>query len=477
MKRLVLSTIVSLTVLFWSCSETTQTEKNLATLQGKVFTVDQTNEVVPVEDALVTVKEFYSQSKTNSQGSYQLSVDLSGETEDQLQVTVEASKGGYEAAEATVLAVKGEVVTVPDLTLRKIITDSTGKDTTGTVPDTTRRSGKAAHIEIYGDHPQHIYVMGTGLQETAEVTFVVKDARGVPVDQTHRVLVEFKILYGPNGGEYLSPDTMTTRNGLVSTVLNSGIVAGPVQIQASATVDGKLIWSTPVRLSIYGGLPDADHFSLAPSKVNIAGLLYHGLIDQVTAFVGDRYGNPVAPGTVVYFSSDYGIVDGSAVTDDMGRATVRFMTADPLPPNPQDSAFAHIFGWTYSDTVLSKSIIKGTRILLSDATAPIVVTPSSFTYNNTNTPVNFQYAIHDIWGRPLVADSRITISATDGDVFGDTDILLEDTQISGPGTTQFSFTWTPGDSLEAPQVFITIKVETPQNGNGYRSVHVLGTKQ
>ena len=49
--------------------------------------------------------------------------------------------------------------------------------------------------------------------------------------------------------------------------------------------------------------------------------------------------------------------------------------------------------------------------------------------------------------------------------------------MSGPGTTRFSFTWTPGDSLEAPQVYITIKVETPDKGNGYRSVHVLGTKQ
>ena len=477
MKRLVLLTVVALALFIWSCSETTQTEKNLATLQGKVFTVDQGNRVVPVEDALVTVKEFYAQSRTNSQGSYQLTLDLTGETEDQTQVTIEASKGGYEAAEATVLAVKGEVVAVPDLTLLQIVTDSTGKDTSGTVPDTTRTSGKAAHIEVYGDHPQHIYVLGTGLQETAEITFVVKDANGVPVDRNHRVRVEFKILAGPNGGEYLSADTMTTRNGLVTTVLNSGIVAGPVQLQASAQVDGSLIWSTPVRISIYGGLPDASHFSLAANQVNIAGLLYHGLIDNITAFVGDKYGNPVAPGTVVYFYSDYGITDGSATTDEMGRATVRFMTADPLPPNPQDSAFVHVYGWTYSDTVLSKSIVKSTRILLSDATAPIVVTPSSFTYDNTNTPVNFNYAIQDIWGRPLVADSRITVSATDGDVYGDTDIVLEDTQLSGPGTTQFSFTWTPGDSLEAPQVYITIKVQTPENGNGYRSVHVLGTKQ
>jgi hypothetical protein len=388
---------------------------------------------------------------------------------------VEASKAGYTPSTTNVTIKKGEVTYIPDLTLKEMVNDTSGNDTT--VIDTGRVSGGAAHIEIFGDHVQHIYVQGVGLTETARIEFLVTDAQGVPVDEDHKVTVHFAILSGPNGGEYVDPDTMTTHYGRVYTVLNSGIIAGPVQLRAWFTENGQTVSTIPVRIAIYGGLPDPAHFSLAAEVVNIAGLRFHGLIDRVTAFVGDKYSNPVAPGTVVYFSSDYGIVDGSAETDEMGRATVDFMTAAPLPPNPQDSAFAHIVGWTYRDTLLENTITTRTRILLTDHTAPIQVTPSSFTYDETNTPINFTYVVQDIWGRPLVHDSKIQVTATDGDLYGDTNIILEDTQVSGPGTTEFSFSWAPGDSLQAPQVYINIKVTTPGQGNGYRSVNILGVKQ
>jgi len=83
----------------------------------------------------------------------------------------------------------------------------------------------------------------------------------------------------------------------------------------------------------------------------------------------------------------------------------------------------------------------------------------------------------DIWGNPVVGGSKIEVSATDGDLFGDINIDLLDTQYSGPGTTRFNFTWAPGENLEAPQVYINIKVTTPENGNGYRSVNIIGTRQ
>jgi hypothetical protein len=126
---------------------------------------------------------------------------------------------------------------------------------------------------------------------------------------------------------------------------------------------------------------------------------------------------------------------------------------------------------------MSESLISSAaRVLLTDNTAPIQVDPSTFTYNDTNTPVSFNYVVSDVWGRPLVGDSKIVVTATDGSVFGDADVTLQDTQASGPGFTNFSFTWAPGDSLQAPQVYVNIKVTTPSDGNGYKSVHVLGTK-
>lgn len=459
-------------ILLVSCSESTKINENVAILKGTVYGQEDNQQLIKLPGVLVTVNNYVAQGTSDSQGDYQISVELSGENE-QETLYLTASKAGYEPGTASVLAKKGETVQVPDITLQKSINDTTGNSG----GDTTLTSGDAAHIEVFGTHTQHIYVAGSGLTETARISFVVRDAQGIPVDNDHRVTVHFSILNGPNGGEYIFPDTMTTNQGMVFTVLNSGIKAGPVQIQASATVNGNPIQTTPVRITIYGGLPDPDHFSLAADILNIAGLKFSGIIDHITAFVGDKYSNPVAPGTVVYFSSDYGIIDGSATTDELGRATVQFLTASPRPPSPWDSAWVHITGWTHSDTTLETLISSRTRVLLTDNTAPITVIPSSFTYNNTNTPVSFSYQVNDIWGRPLVGDTKIKVTSTDGDLYGDTDFVLEDTQISGPGTTQFNFTWAPGDSLEAPQVLINIKVTTPVNGNGYQSMNILGTKQ
>ena len=69
-----------------------------------------------------------------------------------------------------------------------------------------------------------------------------------------------------------------------------------------------------------------------------------------------------------------------------------------------------------------------------------------------------------------------TVEATAGEVFGDKNIKLLDTRYPGPGTTDFSFSWAPGDSLEAPQVYISIQVSTPEYGNGYQSRNIVGTK-
>ncbi len=474
MKRFFFTCLAAGLLVVFSCSDSTKTNKDLATVKGTVYGLQTDNQIFPVSGSLITVENFYAQTHSGTDGHYEFSIELDSDV-DQATVKINASKAGYETSSASLVAKKGEVVEVPDITLKKILNDTTGSDTTGT--DTTHVSGEAAHIEVYGSHVQHIYVLGSGLAETARIYFLVTDAQGVPVDYDHRVQVRFSILNGPHGGEYVFPDTMTTHGGQVYTVLSSGIVAGPVQIQASITQSGATIQAVPIRMAIFGGLPDPAHFSLASDILNIAGLKFSGLLDHITAFVGDRYSNPVAPGTVVYFSSDYGIVDGSAVTDDLGRATVQFLTASPRPPSPADSAFVHITGWTFRDSLQENLISSRTRVLLTDNTAPIQVSPTTFSYNLTNTPVNFAYAVSDIWGLPIIGDSRIRVTSTDGDVYGDTDVTIQDTQQSGPGSTQFAFTWAPGDSLDAPEVYINIKVTTPNDGNGYRSLSIAGFKQ
>ncbi|MBD3223580.1 MAG: hypothetical protein GF313_02555 [Caldithrix sp.] len=469
MKRIInLFSGLLLIATIWGCATSTSDE-DLAVIEGIVYYLDQNSVPRPLEGALIYAKNIFAQTKSNADGSYRLTFEPEN---DEISVDLVASKAGFETQEINLLTRKGETVQAPDITLSLIDGDSTEvpADTTGA------ESGKAAHIELYRNPPHHIYIKSSGLKETALVHFIVTDSEGIPVDENHKVKVYFSILNGPEGGEYLFPDTMTTESGLAYTILNSGTIAGPVQVQAEAIVDGQAIRSTPVRLTIYGGLPDQEHFSVTLSQLNIAGRVHYGIIDHVTAFVGDKYSNPVAPGTAIYFSSDYCIVDGASTTDEMGRATVKFMSASPLPPDPANNPFAFITAKTFSDTLGTHSVTSQARVLLSAATAPIEINPTEFEYNNSNTPIRFDYTVADVYGYPLVEDTRIEVSATDGNLYGDYDVTLRDTQFPGQGTTNFGITWAPGDSLKAPQVYIDITVNPPENGNGYRSRSILGVK-
>jgi hypothetical protein len=467
LNKFILMLIITVIAIFlFTCSESTNVE-DLATLKGKVYFVAGSNLPGPLAGATVSALDYFAQSQTNANGAFEVKIDLSGEDRP-VAVDLQVSKAGYETGTISVNAQRGETSLVPDLTLQQIYSDTT------VLEDTI--SGDAAHITVDGSHSTHIYVQSSGLQETARINFVVTDDQGRLVDDDHNVLVHFNILSGPDGGEYLEPDTMRTINGRVHAVLNSGIIAGPVQLDVYADVNGQTIRALPVRMAIYGGLPDQDHFSLAVDILNIAGRVHFGIIDNITAFVGDKFSNPVAPGTIVYFSTDYCIVEGAAVTNELGQAKVQFESAAPLPPNPIDSTFAHITAWTYEDTVLRNTINAKARILLSDVTGSISINPTDFTYTAANNPITFNYVVQDVWGNPLVGNTNIKVSSTAGSLYGDVNINLVDTQLPGPGRTDLQFVWSPGDSLEDPTVFISITVSPPADGNGYRSVGLYGTR-
>ncbi len=459
--------LLALVVLFAGCS--TETKDNSATLNGHVYYLDDQGNPQPVSNALVRAKDLLAQTKTTGDGAYSLIINTKTDT---FNATVEASKVGFVPNTVRVMAQVGQTVMVPDLVLQKI---SGGGEFNPA--DTIQASGPARHITVDRQTSDHIYIKGAGLTETALINFKITDDNGRLVDNDHQVTVRFSILNGPQGGEYVFPQSMDTQNGYVYTILNSGTIAGAVQIQAEAQADGQTIRSIPIRITIHGGLPDAQHFSLVMARSNIAARVHFGLLDKLTAYVGDKYSNPVVPGTAVYFATNFCLVEGSAVTDSMGAAQVNFISASPLPPNPQDSSFATITAYTYTDTLGQKRISAQTKILLTDRTAPIEVSPDTFSYTDVNRPIQFYYHVHDIWGYPLVGGTRIRVEATDGQLFGAVNVELRDTQEAGPGTTDFSFSWAPGDSLEAPQVYITISVNPPVDGNGYQSRTIAGYKR
>jgi len=73
-------------------------------------------------------------------------------------------------------------------------------------------------------------------------------------------------------------------------------------------------------------------FSIAPDRLNIAGRVQLGIENEVSAFVNDRFGNAVPPGTAVSFISNGASVVNPTTTDADGVAVATLITEEEIPP-------------------------------------------------------------------------------------------------------------------------------------------------
>jgi len=277
-------------------------------------------------------------------------------------------------------------------------------------------------------------------------------------------------LFGPGGGEFISPLVATTdANGIVKTALNSGTIAGVVQIIASFDPGTGVINSAPTPIAIHGGQPDSAHFTIT-STLNIAGLVSIREA-TVTAILGDKFSNFVRPGTAVQFQTKYGIIEGSDVTDENGRATVTLISSNPLPLT-SDSGFVPITAETKDEN--GNSIFAIDTMLWSGHTqVQMVGFSGSFSIVDGGSE-SFTVRVSDIeHNRPLEGGSTIDISATVGSVSGST--IVPDTRDRGPGTTLFTFTVQDddiGDIDSSLPSTVTILVTSP---NGNVQIQISGT--
>ncbi|MCX7984886.1 MAG: carboxypeptidase-like regulatory domain-containing protein [Bacteroidetes bacterium] len=122
-------------------------------------------------------------------------------------------------------------------------------------------SGKsAANIKLISVSDRDIAIRGTGLKDYSVLQFQITDSSGNPLVGANKAIVRFSLLSGPQGGEYISPDSVETDiNGMVTTTVWSGSKAGIVQVNAT-TLRG-LVKAMPVTITITGGYPDGEHFS------------------------------------------------------------------------------------------------------------------------------------------------------------------------------------------------------------------------
>ena len=414
---------------------------------------------IPVDSAFVQVigTSIYQSALTNSQGKYSVSVSLSSNTD----LVIFVSKSGFIQDTSAISVTYGVDYSVALISLNS----STG---------TQKPSGNPVSIYLLSQSTPNIGVQGSGSVETATLTFVAVDSSGTPIDLDHSVSVSFSFGAHPNGGEILTPPNVATNaQGLASVNITSGTKAGVIQVYASIVEDGKTIFSQPVALAIYGGLPDYNHFSISSMKKNFpdptgvdstAQDVWQDYPGVITLFVGDKYANPVRPQTTVYLTSTGGYIQPSILTNQMGTAVADLVVANPYPVDPvRGPGYAVITASTADENkqMISRSVV----VYFSGVTLLTNVSPTSFNIPNGGSQ-NFTYDVSDKYGNPLSSGTNISVAVQGVNVAsqGDVQVSLPDTQ--DKAWTHFQFTvYDTNDTLDvANPCQITITVTSP-NGN------------
>jgi hypothetical protein len=443
--------ITAVLTLLLSCQNPTGPETQVTSIPTSVRgLVMRSDNLTPVTNAIVYDIGGLARDTSKSDGSFRLIYQLLSQT----NTRIIGSRAGFGNDTATVKLNPGVDTTI----VLRLKADSSS-------PSGAVSSGKAANIVLVASSSDNISIRGTGSNETAVLQFEVRDSLGIPIAGVNKLTVNFSILGGPGGGEYVFPVSTETDplTGRVTTRISSGTKAGVLQLLATATVPGTpplTIKSSPIRITISGGLPDESHFSISRKPLNIAGGVYDNLRAQIMVIVGDKEGNPVQPGTAVSFTTTGGVIQPNASTDKDGIAQVDLISGNPRPAN----SVAIVTAKTIGDS--GKIIQKSTVVLFSGPTR--ILTPSSTVVIPDSGAASFQYRVQDPNGFPLAGGTSIALTV-DGpgsgqlELSGDVSKTLDDT--NDPNSTLFTAT-VRDKQLRGPAGAVSFKITvTSQNGN------------
>ena len=422
---LLLSLLGLLALVVVGC-DATDDESGTVTLTGQVLDAETNN---PLANAFVRIVANLNTDldedllvETDKDGHFTVDIDVDATTEIRLMAT----KDGFSTDQIEVLALAGRTIEVPRLRLRRT-----------RIEDPT--SGTPSNILLLGQSNLVIGVVESGSAEVTNLTFQVADSAGKPVTLDKGAFLRFSLGQQPGGGEFIAPtEAETDNNGQATVNLSSGTRAGVVQILVETEIDGKIIRSKPVSVTIHGGLPDQRHFTLGPERFNFPGLNAAGLRNPVSVIVGDKWANPVRPGTAVYFTTNFGVIEGSVATNDQGRGAVSLISGNPFPAD----GVAIITAETADEE--QNRVTSQTPVLFSGY--PVIsVSPGTAALRET-----YQLRVTDQNGNPLAKGTRIGVKAegTKVKATGNTDVTLNDTIfrgftyddiVRGPGITEFTF--------------------------------------
>ena len=416
-----------LLMLFVSCKKEEPTAAGTpitpttASLSG-IITDSNTSQ--PLSGASIILQNSAGTNSTTSgaSGTYSFIVDLG--TTSPLTSSLNVSAAGHYPQTVNLQLAPGN-------TLQNVVLQT---DTTAPVVSV---SGYANTLAYVGPAGIRLSVYGVGGQESAIFTFEVRDSLGFPITSNRADTVTFSISGVPvTGGAYITPGSgITGGSGRVAAVINSGTVSGSLQLTASLRrdFDGVIITSSPVKVLVFGGKPDQTHFAVGANPNNVFGYYIIGKTSVITALVGDKYGNPAAPGTAVYFGNpQQGVITtGTGFTDDKGFATGLLITGANHAPNGLGYVYARTIGENLVTVLDSVMVLFSGNAYIANLAA---ASPPLTVDNTTQALVTFN--VWDERFNPLA--SGTTISA---DVVGASAIVSTASPTSALGDVISPF-WT-----------------------------------
>ncbi|MEO1023824.1 MAG: carboxypeptidase regulatory-like domain-containing protein [Bacteroidota bacterium] len=474
MNYLKLLSVVVLLGCFTACETDSDDD---AVISGEVTDSNSGN---PLAGATVTIsapENLTDFAQTDSSGAY----SIGGlNVNDVTQLTLVATALDYNSLNRNVTITPGEVQNNVNFEL-------TPEDDPVDEPDEVSGSPDgAAAIILEQISREFINIRQTGGEVNATFTFEVQDSSGRAISAEGAVDVEFVLLSSPGGGESVIPNIVRTNSsGRAVTSIFSGDSAGVVRLQARIFRDELNppleILSSPVIISINGGFPSPDRFFVATDNRNVEG---YGLVATgtnlnypIVASVGDRFGNPVRPGTAVSFRTvGGGIIEGSSLTDNFGSASVLLRPDGSTPQNdPRGIGFFRVFAETVDEN--NTRIERELNMLFTTRTANISINPVVIDVPSNQTQ-SFSYEVTDLNGYPMAAGTTISLQASQGlAVTGDANLTLNDFFDPGPGRTQFNAALSDSDddSNDLEDATLSIVVTTPNTGSQTR-LSISGTK-
>ena len=197
--------------------------------------------------------------------------------------------------------------------------------------------------------PSKLGVLGSGLNESSTVKFLVKDTERNPFPEG--TTVKFVISSGIGRASIQPSESITDADGVVWTTLSSGTIATTVTIKATVKMGNIELYAESTPIAIVGAKPNARYLTLGCEVQNATGFIVNTVSANVQCSVAmaDRFSNMIEIPTNITLRTEAGAVEGQTITetegDAKGTATVSLRLQEPRPkdvePYPNEPSIVY----------------------------------------------------------------------------------------------------------------------------------------